>query len=78
MTHLAREYGLDHLAEPRERFYPVHWTEAEWILDPAIKPEDVITGETVAIHLWNYRIRAFKDAPGPPGSFLHRLHQEGR
>lgn len=74
---LARKLGLAHLAQPQERFYPVPWQKARWILDPQIRLQDVIGEGTVAIHLWNYCISAFKDEPAPRGSFLERLQQEG-
>jgi len=78
LTYLARKYGLDGLAEPQERFYPVPWQQADWILDPDKALEDVIGPRTVAIHLWNRCISAFKNEPAPPGSFLDRLHREGQ
>ena len=78
LTALVREFGLEHLAEPRERFYPVHWRQADWIRDPNVAVDDVAGEDTVAIHLWNRCISDFKDDPAPPGSFLHRLQQEGR
>jgi hypothetical protein len=36
----------------------------------------MVTERTVAVHLWNECIRAFKDRLAPEGSFLHRLQQE--
>lgn len=78
LTAMTHEFGLEHLAEPQDRFYPVRWQNAGWIRDPAIAVEDVITDATVAIHLWNRCIAAFKNDPAPAGSFLHRLQQEGR
>ena len=77
LTALATRHGLCHLALPREVFYPVHWRDADWIRNPAIRLEDRITPDTVAIHLWNERIRQFKDLPAPSGSFLARLQEEG-
>jgi hypothetical protein len=74
---LARKLGLAHLAQPQERFYPVPWQEARWILNPAIRLQDVISDGTVAIHLWNYCLSDFKNEPAPQGSFLERLQQEG-
>ena len=74
---LARKLGLANLAQPQERFYPVPWQEARWILNPAIRLQDVISDGTVAIHLWNYCISDFKNEPAPQGSFLERLQQEG-
>lgn len=77
LSFLAREQGLDGFALPRHIFYPVHWRQADWILDPAVRLQDVTAPGTIGVHLWNERIRSFKDAPAPPGSFLARLQQEG-
>jgi hypothetical protein len=77
ITALAREYGLSAQAQPPEIFYPMPWQQAAWIRDPARRLEEVTTPRTVAVHLWNERIKHFKDAPAPPGSFLARLQREG-
>ena len=77
LTAIVRAAGLGHLAEPPERFYPVPGQEAEWILRPDRRLEDVVHEGTVAIHLWNECIKGFKNEPAPRGSFLHRLQQEG-
>lgn len=77
LTELAKEHGVYGFAEPTERFYPMPWQDADWILDPEIAIENVLKPGTVAIHLWNERIRSFKDRPAPEGSFLHRLQREG-
>jgi GT2 family glycosyltransferase len=76
VTALARDLGLDKEALPRDVFYPVHWRGANWIRDPTRRLEDVVTPRTVAIHLWNERIRPFKGAPARAGSFLARLCEE--
>jgi hypothetical protein len=78
MTALAQRYGLSSEALPSDVFNPVPWTEAHWILDPARTLEDALTERSVGIHLWNQRIKDFKNEPAPPGSFLARLHEEGR
>ena len=77
VTALARKHGLLDQAVPRETFYPVHYEEAGWLRDPRIALEAVIAPESVGIHLWNEKIRAWKDEPAPPGSFLARLQAEG-
>ena len=77
LTALAKRYGLGHLADPPEVLYPARWQDADWILDPAVAVDDVITARTVSIHVWNERIKHFKDAPAPAGSFLARLQAEG-
>ena len=76
-TALARRHGLDRLALPSEIFYPTHWRDAAWILDPGIALKDVVQRGSLALHLWNELIKGFKNRPAPAGSFLARLHQEG-
>ena len=77
LTALAKEHGVYGFAEPVERFYPVAWQDADWILDPNRSLEQVATPDTVAIHLWNERIKAVKERRAPNGSFLERLQREG-
>jgi hypothetical protein len=77
LTWLARRHGLEGAALPSAVFYPVHWRDAGWILDPARSLDEIATPKTRAVHLWNERIKALKEAPAPPGSFLARLQAEG-
>jgi hypothetical protein len=77
MSALARRFGIFDQALAPEVFYPVHWTEAAWIFDPAQRLEGKVTAKTVAIHLWNQCIKDAKSRPPRPGSFLARLHAEG-
>ena len=77
LTAAAAKFGLSSVALPPPVFYPVPWQQAEWILDPALRLEQMVTDETVGIHLWNECIRQVKDLPPPEGSFLHRLRIEG-
>lgn len=76
-TALALRHGLADEALGAELFYPVHYRDARWLLDPARPLESMTAPGTIAIHLWNELIKHFKDAPAPPGSFLDRLHREG-
>jgi hypothetical protein len=77
LTAAAAKFGLAAHALPQPVFYPVPWQQAEWIMDPAIGVDQVVTNETVGIHLWNECIRKVKDRPPPEGSFLQRLWAEG-
>jgi hypothetical protein len=64
-------------ALPKEVLYPVPWQEAEWICDPASSLIEKTTPGTIAVHLWNERIKHLKDRPAPARSFLARLQSEG-
>ncbi len=77
VTALAMREGLLHLASPPETFHPYNWTEADWVRDPARALEDRATERTLGVHLWNERIKSFKESPAPRGSFLARLQEEG-
>jgi hypothetical protein len=76
LSALAKRLGVFDQALPPEILYPVHWTAAAWIFDPAHRLEDQITAKTVAVHLWNECIRDAKNCTPRPGSFLARLHAE--
>lgn len=78
LSALVRRLGLTAQALPPDVFYPVSWRDADWIRTPGLKLEDIVTERTVAIHLWNECIKGYKNAPAPKGSFLERLHEEGR
>ena len=77
LSWLAPRHGLADRVLPSEVLYPVPWQQAEWILDPAAALPDKVAPRTVAIHLWNERIKPLKECPAPPGSFLARLQLEG-
>jgi len=75
---LAREFNLASQALPSDVFYPASWRAPDWIRDPSVMLEEIITERTVGIHLWNECIKGYKDAAAPKGSFLDRLQREGR
>ena len=77
ITALARAQGLTDWAQPRGVFYPYHYSEAGWILQPETGIARKVGSETVSIHLWNEVIKRFKDQPAPTGSFLARIQAEG-
>jgi hypothetical protein len=77
LTYLIKAHGLAWVAQPQPVFYPVHWRQAEWILDPSLDLSMMVSDATLAVHLWNERIKHVKDTPAPHGSFLARLQEEG-
>ena len=77
LTAYARRHQLAHLAAPARVYSPVRWQDAGWIRDPGQRLESHVAEDTIALHLWNDRIKAFKDEPAAEGSFLARLQAEG-
>ena len=77
LTAAAAKFGLSAFALPPTAFYPVPWERAGWIIDPSLDLEQMVTTETVGIHLWNECIRDIKAQYPPEGSFLQRLWIEG-
>lgn len=77
LTWLAFAHGVADRALPPAIFYPMPWTEADWLFDPSRPLESVIAPETVAVHLWNERLRDRDFAAAPAGSFAARLFREG-
>ena len=77
LSSLAKAHNLHQLAAPPHLFFPVHWRDARWILEPGMTVEDKISPCTVSVHLWNQLIRPFKESRAPRGSFLARLQEEG-
>lgn len=77
LTWLAAKHGVVDRAQPKEWFYPVHWTEADWICNPSRKLDEMIGPETVAVHLWNERLKPYDLASAPAGSFAAQLRDEG-
>lgn len=78
MTAVARDLGLEGYAYSPDVLYPARWEQADWIVKPEITLDQVITSRTLSVHLWNGCIERFKNDPAPAGSFLERLHAEGR
>ena len=73
LTHFAKQLNLTHHAAPRDVFYPLPFEKAELLFDPEADVESFITERTIAIHLWNERIKVYKHQPPPEGSFMHRI-----
>ena len=70
LTIFGKKHGLANKALPAEVFYPNSWHNAEDALNPNVNLRERTTDKTVAVHLWNGRIRKYKDSPPPPGSFI--------
>ena len=77
LSSLAAAHRVADRALPPAFFYPVPWTQADWIFDPARPLDSVLRPETIAVHLWNERLRGRDFAAASAASFAARLRREG-
>ena len=70
LTIFGVKHGFATKACPPKVFYPNSWQNAEDAFDSNVDLFERITDETVTVHLWNGRIRKYKDAPPPSGSYI--------
>jgi hypothetical protein len=73
ITALAERHGLTGMAQPIEVFYPLRPRDATRLWDPTLRLADIVTDRTLAIHLWNEKLRELKHLPPPQGSILWEL-----
>jgi hypothetical protein len=73
ITHYANKHGLQDLAAPREVFYPVHYTQLDWLLDTDRSLDDIVFDPTRCVHLYSNMLREILPEPIPPASPLGRM-----
>jgi hypothetical protein len=57
LTYFVRKHNLLHFSQPTEVFYPIHCEEAHVLLSSKYEVSELIATSTVAVHLWNQRLR---------------------
>lgn len=67
VTYFVRKYGLLHFSQPREVFYPIHFTEAHVLLSSKYDVSELLTPSTVAVHLWNMALHVTIGLDNPSG-----------
>lgn len=75
LTAFARRNCWASLAQAKEVFYPIHWSERALLFDPAARMDERFTHHTRAIHLWHKGFTQDQKAFPPPGSFLARMSE---
>lgn len=76
ITALAHKHGLFERARPRAVFYPLHFTQARAVYDPACSIESIVREETLTLHLWNEALRGLRHTSPPFGSPLAKLYAQ--
>ena len=70
VTYFAQHNGIAHYAAPVEVYYPNHYDKAGDAFDPNIDFPRRFTDKTIAVHLWNEKIKQKISSPPPRGSFI--------
>lgn len=73
ITYLVKAHGLEHLAQPREVFYPVRYQDAKKLYEQSETVDQLITANTITVHMWNSSLRELTKQPPPPDSFVGRM-----
>lgn len=73
ITYLARKHGVLGQAQPKEVFYPLPYDRAQALFDKSEVVESLVQPTTVAIHMWNSRLRDLVDQPPPDDSYIAKL-----
>ena len=75
VTALVKQHGLASYAQPADVFYPLPPRRATDAFSQSLRLEDIVTPRTLAIHLWNEKLRALKSTQPQQGSILHGLFE---
>ncbi len=73
ITYLVKAHGIEHLAQPREAFYPVRYQDAKKLYDQSDAVDQLIADSTITVHMWNSKLRELAKRPPPPNSFVGRM-----
>jgi hypothetical protein len=71
LTYLVRKHGLSECALSPDTFYPIRWKDAAvTVCEPYQMVDQMITPQTVAVHLWYSRVARLLSASMAPHSYL--------
>lgn len=73
LTALLRRHELEHYAQPADVFYPLSPKKAAAAFNGTLAWDDVVTADTLTVHLWNEKIGPWKRRPWPEKSLVADL-----
>ncbi|WP_110673686.1 galactosyltransferase Lgt5 [Salinicola sp. RZ23] len=73
LTYYAKIYGIQDLAQPVDKFYPLECHRTKLLLDPELSVEDIVTSRSSCIHLYNEKFKKHDISNIPPTSPLGRM-----
>jgi hypothetical protein len=74
-TYYVKKYGLEHLASPIDRFYPMHLDHLPLLFDPQVELNTLVTPRSDTLHLYNsnfWRLSSTNIVTGSPACQLIR------
>jgi hypothetical protein len=74
MTALVTRHDQLRFAQPPEVFYPLRPKLAPMIFDASLALEDVVTDNSMTLHLWNEKLGSLKQSVPETGSILATLY----
>jgi hypothetical protein len=78
-TYYAKKHGIDRLASPTDRFYPVHWGQVQLLFDPELPISQLTTHRTDALHLFYSSFWQLPEGLGiPRGSAIWEIVESVR
>lgn len=75
LTYFANQLELASLGQPIDIFYPVHYRCISQLLDARLGVGDVTTSRTLAVHLYNERLKGVHFDSLEPGCVLQKFLQ---
>lgn len=73
LTYYANDCQVNLLAQPIDIFYPIHYNRVSQLLTPDLSLNEVITNRTVAVHLYNEKLRQVDLTTLNPDSILAKM-----
>jgi hypothetical protein len=58
LNHYIKTLGLRRYVQPKDVFYPIDYGTADRLLKAGSRIEDLITAETLGVHIWNSALTA--------------------
>lgn len=73
LTHYVNACELGRVAQAIDVFYPVHYNRISQLLTPDLSLNDIVTGRTLAVHLYNEKLRQVDFSTLNPNSVLAKM-----
>jgi hypothetical protein len=71
VTHTVKSFGLEHDTQPIDVFYPLAYGQRPLLRRTGLKLSELVTSNSLAIHLWN---SGLFDQTAPRGTPLEEIH----